>query len=69
MIEIANLTSADCGRWVRYRDRFESKPDLGRIKSWNSKFIFVVYRCAGNWDDFENYTGVATDPSDLEFKK
>ncbi len=68
MIELAKLTPADCGRWVRYHDRFDSKPEIGRIKSWNTKFIFVVYRCAGNWDDFANYTGAATDPSDLTFK-
>jgi hypothetical protein len=68
MIEIDNLTQADRGRWVQYRDRCDSKPDSGRIKSWNTKFIFVVYRCAGRWDDYENYTGVATDPSDLSFK-
>ena len=68
MIEISKLGPADVGTWVKYRDRFDSKPDKGRIKSWNEKFIFVVYRCAGNWDDFENYTGVATDPIDLSFK-
>ena len=68
MIEITNLIPTDRGRWVQYRDRFDSKLDLGRIKSWNEKFIFVVYRCAGNWDDFENYTGVSTDPSNLNFK-
>lgn len=67
MIDIAKLSDSDVGRWVEYRDSFDSKLDKGRIKSWNQKFVFVVYRCAGNWDQFEKYTGVATDPSDLNF--
>ena len=65
MIELTKLSDADIGKWVEYRDRFDSKPDKGRIKGWNHKFIFVVYRCAGNWDQFKQYTGVATDPADL----
>lgn len=69
MIHLHELRLSDIGRWVVYRDRFDSKPDVGRIKSWNQKFIFVVYRCAGNWDDFASYTGVATAPDDLEFKE
>jgi hypothetical protein len=69
VIDIVKLDKSDVGRWVEYRDRFDSKPDQGRIKSWNQKFIFVVYRCAGNWDQFEKYTGVATNPSDLDFQR
>jgi hypothetical protein len=53
MIELASLSESDIGRWVLYRDRFDR--------------IFVVYRCAGNWDEFVKYTGVATDPVDLHF--
>ena len=68
MIHLPDLTPADVGRWVVYKDRFDSKPDVGRIKSWNQKFIFIVYRCDGNWDQFEKYTGVATDPADLDWK-
>jgi hypothetical protein len=69
VIEISKLSQSEVGAWVEYRDRFDSKPDKGRIKSWNQKFIFVVYRCAGNWDEFESYTGVATDPADLNFQR
>ena len=67
MIELKQLSASEVGAWVEYRDRFDSKPDRGRIKSWNEKFIFVVYRCGGNWDEFEKYTGVATDPGDLSW--
>jgi hypothetical protein len=69
MIEINKLSQSDIGDWVEYRDKFDSKPDKGRIKSWNQKFIFVVYRCGGNWNEFEKYTGVATDPSDLQLAR
>ena len=47
------------GKWVVYQN------EKGRIKSWNSKFVFVVYKCADDWDNFENYTGCATKRSDL----
>jgi len=67
MIELKQLSASEVGAWVEYRDRFDSKPDRGRIKSWNEKFIFVVYRCGGNWGEFERYSGVATDPGDLSW--
>ena len=62
MIEIITLTSAAVGRWIKY-----SNEEIGRIKSWNSVYIFVVYNCDGNWDCFKNYTAVATDPLALDF--
>jgi len=34
----------------------------------NDEFIFVVYRCATQWDDFNNYSGAATKPDDLQFR-
>jgi len=44
-----------------------NKTEKGRIKSWNKINIFVVYKCDGNWDKFEDYTSCATDPEDLNF--
>jgi hypothetical protein len=41
--------------------------ERGRIKSWNEKWIFVVYRCDHQWDRFQDFTGAATDPEDLRF--
>ena len=69
MIDIKSITQKDIGRWVIYRDSFDGKPEKGRVKSYNSKYIFVVYKCAGEWDRFKAYTGVATSPEDLEWKK
>lgn len=40
----------------------------GIIKSFNDDWdiAFVVYHCAGNWDHYEDYTGAATNISDLK---
>ena len=63
MIEIESLTEKDIGRWVKYWPTDER----GRIKSWNSKWVFVVYKCDNEWERFQNYTGCASKPSDLTF--
>lgn len=67
MVDIKKLTEEDIGRWVIYRDSFDRRPEKGKIKSWNDKYIFVVYKCANEWGRFKEYTGVATRPEDLEF--
>ena len=66
MIDIKKLTKADVGKWVIYTDRM-SKEEIGMIKSWNDKFIFVVYKCDRKWYRFQDFTGCATDPKDLKF--
>ena len=66
-IKIKELTEKDKGRWVRYTAPHGATED-GRIKSWNDKFVFVVYKCAGEWDRFQDFTGQATEPEQLEFK-
>lgn len=73
MIEIKSLTKKNIGQWVVYRKTYgpdhhhpETK-EYGRIKSWNARFIFVVYKCADQWRDFSEYTGCATNPEDLDF--
>jgi hypothetical protein len=64
---IGTLTKADVGRWVWYHPNWGER-QAGRIKSWNDKFVFVVYKCAGNWEAFKDYTAAATKPEDLEFR-
>ena len=66
MIDIEKLTDKDVGRWVVYVDMVR-EPEIGRIKSWNDKYVFVVYKCNGDWKNFQKYAGVATDPRDLFF--
>ena len=66
MIELDDLETRDKGRWVVYRDS-AGKVERGRIKSWNHAWIFVVYKCADDWDRYWDYTAAATDPRDLEY--
>lgn len=73
MIDIKSLTKKDIGRWVVYKRKYgkthhhPQTKKFGRLKSWNNLFIFVVYQCADNWQDFMIYTGCATYPKYLEF--
>ena len=66
MINIAELTKKDIGRWVLYEGH-AGEEEKGRIKSWNDKYIFVVYKCNHEWDRFQDFTGAATNPIQLRF--
>jgi len=65
MISLKDLKREDVGRWVKYSsfNRFEK----GKIKSWNDKFVFVVYKCGDQWEKYEEYTAAATLPQDLDW--
>lgn len=63
MIDISKLTEEDFGKKVIYKN------EIGFIKGWNSKWIFVVY-CdfsKHNCEHWQNFTAAATDPNDLSF--
>lgn len=68
-MKIKNLSSADIGREVWYTPGYK-EPEVGVLKSWNDKYIFVVY--TGNNDDkrknWQNYTAAATNPEELTFE-
>ncbi len=66
MIDIAQLTQKEIGKWVWYTPSFGDQ-EKGRIKSWNSEWIFVVYKCNGEWQRFKDFTGAATNPKELAF--
>lgn len=66
-IDIAALAQSDVGKWVIYKGN-AGEIEEGRIKSWNDEFVFVVYKCGGEWDRFKDFTGCATRPGQLEFK-
>lgn len=54
------------GKKVHY-DPGIGEPENGKVKSIQSEeYAFVVYNCAGNWDDYENYTAARTRISDLK---
>lgn len=66
MINISELSPEDVGEWILYKNGV-GELEKGKIKSWNDNFIFVVYKCDNQWDRFQDYTGCATSPDDLEF--
>jgi len=66
MIDILALDIKDLGAWVEYKGGAGEK-EKGRIKSWNDTYIFVVYKCANEWDRYKDFTGVATSPKDLSY--
>lgn len=68
MIDRSSLTESDIGRWVEYHG-YDGWIEKGRIKSWNDKYIFVVYKCNGEWCRFQDFTGTATSPEDLFFSE
>ena len=65
---MVEVNGADIGRYVEYNDG--NKPsEIGRIKSFNGYFVFVVYKCNGDWNNYKNYTGCATKREDLTYKR
>ena len=69
VVKIVDLIQDDIGKWVTYRSYGGDKVEYGKIKSWNDRFVFVVYNANNNWDgdNWKNYTGAATNPEDLEW--
>lgn len=55
------------GDKVRYSPGY-GREEKGIIKNTtdNPSYFFVVYNCSGNWDNYENYTGVRTFIGDLK---
>lgn len=52
------------GQWVNHNDA-AGGTEHGRIKSWNDKWVFVVYHCEDEWDAFQQYVAAATAYKDL----
>lgn len=53
------------GQKVTYTTDY--KTEKGIVKSvQNEDYAFVVYHCAGNWDNYQNYTAARTRIEDLE---
>lgn len=66
-ININDLVESDKGRWVCYWAYDTAPMKKGRIKSWNDKYIFVVFHCDDDWDNYQNYTGCSVHPNNLHF--
>ena len=65
MTVLDSVTKADIGQWVEYADH--NTTEKGRIKSFNDKWVFVVFHCDDKWDDFRNYTAAACAPESITF--
>lgn len=53
------------GEWVIYCDR-GLRQELGRVKSFNATYVFVVFNCDCNWNNYTDYTAQACYPTKLE---
>ena len=68
MIKREELTEKDSGCWVTF-SLSQGRRQLGRIKSFNDQWVFVVSNCSSDWDNYTNYTAAATTASSLTFVK
>jgi hypothetical protein len=65
-MKLSDVSMLNIGQWVTYKGG-AGDTALGRIKSFNDKFIFVVFKCANDWKRFEGYTAAGCKPEDLTF--
>lgn len=65
-----NITELKEGQKVYYQpDHYDNNEwENGLIKEipeWSTDSVRVVYNCAGNWNDYRNYTSALTNVRDL----
>lgn len=65
-IDHTKLSYRHLGNWVRF-DQQHGESRFGRLKTWNEKYVFVVFSCGGDWDNWHNYTGQSCNPDDCAF--
>lgn len=53
------------GQMVTYVTDYEKEQGIVKSLSGND-YAFVVYNCAGNWDNYQDYTGARTRLKDLK---
>lgn len=71
MTQEINVAKLKVGDKVYYQPKHyaENEWENGVIKEipeHTSKSVRVVYNCAGNWDNYKNYTSALTDILDLK---
>ncbi len=67
MINIPKLTESNKGQKVMYTESGTGHEEVGVLKSWNDSTIYVVFKCGGQWDNYQNYTGEGCDPGQCRF--
>jgi hypothetical protein len=65
-INLLALVPSDVGRWVVYTNGV-GETEMGRIKGWNHRVVFVVYKTDDQWNRYQDFTVAATDPKDLNW--
>jgi hypothetical protein len=66
IVDIAKLRKGDKVHYQPEHFKEDDEFENGMVKSIAPNGgVFVVYNCAGQWADFENYTAANTDPIDL----
>lgn len=64
MIVLSTLMSLDKGKLVTYK-LGTSEEQVGILKSWNERLIFVVFNFNNDPHNYENYTAAGCRPEDL----
>lgn len=67
-IRISELRQSDIGKWIIYTNGV-GQTERGKLKSWNRKNVFVVFKCGDEWDRFQDFTGSSCNPKTLDFEK
>lgn len=68
MIKFVDIEVGDKVHYQPEHYKKEGKWENGIVKaipSYTPGSIRVVYNCAGNWNDYENYTSALTNLNDL----
>jgi hypothetical protein len=67
-MDIAKLKIGDKVHYqpAHYEDHEWENGIIKEIPEHTNKSVRVVYHCAGNWDDYKNYTSAMTDLIDLK---
>jgi len=64
-----NLAELKIGDKVYYQpEHYDDKYENGIVKeipNWSTDSVRVVYNCAGDWKNYENYTSALTNVRDL----
>ncbi len=63
--EVQQLVPINKSGKVTYCPSYGAK-EKGIVKEVRDNIAFVVYKCDGEWDRYEEYTGCATNISDLK---
>lgn len=68
MIDISKIKIGDKVHYQPEQDKEENRYENGIIKSitkYENDSVFVVYNCAGDWNNYKNYTAANTNIRNL----